>query len=220
MQFSVIVVAAGKSRRMGFDKLMHPLGESFTLQHSVSTFCSMKEVQNVLVVCPAERFQSLQPHPKLRTVSGGAERWESVKAGLDALPKTDFIAVHDGARPLIQETDILAVFEAAQAHDAATAARPITDTLKRSDTKNFTMEHVSRENLWAMETPQIFSSSTIQAAYQKVMADKLPITDEVSAVESLGIQSKLVKLSAPNLKVTYPEDIQMAERLLKHTTQS
>jgi len=106
MTLGVIIVAAGKSQRMGFDKLTHPLGDSFVLQHSVSKFCNCGNVAQVCIATDQKRFSQLQPHDKIFRVDGGTERQNSVANGIEKLSNCDFIAVHDGARPLISSIQI------------------------------------------------------------------------------------------------------------------
>ena len=219
MELGVIIVAAGSSRRMGFDKLMHQLAGDTVLNHTISRFLELETVAEVVVVCQPSHIESLPKHSKLKHVLGGAERHLSVKAGLDALSKnTPYIAVHDGARPLIKDTQIHNVLETAKKHKAAASAHPITDTVKRANSDNLITESVSREHLWAMETPQIFAANLLNKAYQKIVNEDCLVTDEVSALEAIGVATKLVKNPSSNLKITYPEDIQLAEYLLNSTS--
>ncbi|HVJ45668.1 MAG TPA: 2-C-methyl-D-erythritol 4-phosphate cytidylyltransferase, partial [Luteolibacter sp.] len=147
---------------------------------------------------------------------GGADRQDSVARGLALLPDfTEMIAVHDGARPLVSPDDIARCIEAASVHQAASLARRVTETVKRSDADGFCTEPVSRENLWFMETPQVFSSALLTYAYDKISADKLTVTDEVSAAQAVGASVKFVESSHPNLKITTPADLALAEALLK-----
>lgn len=221
MELAVIIVAAGSSRRMGFDKLMHPLAGNTVLNQTLSKFLEIDSIAEVVVVCQSTHIDSLPKHPKLKHVLGGAQRHLSVKAGLSALSKDQpFIAVHDGARPLITEKQIHRVLAAAKTHRAAASAHPITDTVKRADTDDFITESISRENLWAMETPQIFAADLLHDAYQKLAESGDLVTDEVSAIERIGIATKLVNNPTSNLKITFPEDIQLAEYLLKSSTSS
>ncbi len=197
---------------MGFDKLMHPLAGKPVLQHSIDAFTSLAQVDAIVVVTSEERFKQLTPHPKLIRADGAAERHLSVSNGINALPaELDLIAVHDGARPLITQQQILKVCEQAQIHQAATSACKVTDTMKRSDANGFSSASVDRENLWAMETPQVFLAPLLLQAYQHVSKHKLLVTDEVSALEAIGVPTKLVHNTTENLKITFPEDIASAE---------
>lgn len=219
--FCAVIVAAGSSRRAGFDKLAAPLAGVPVLRRSVDAFVAAGAAA-VVVVCPQSRWvetglaSARFPVPVSR-VEGGAERQDSVAAGLAALPAgTRMVAVHDGARPLITPAGIRACLSAAEQSGAATCAHPVVDTLKRADaTGNSLPEKVSRENLWGMETPQIFRLELLLRAYEHVKTHGLVVTDEVSALESLGIATRLVQGGA-NLKITLPGDLELAELIWTH----
>ncbi|MBR5213370.1 MAG: 2-C-methyl-D-erythritol 4-phosphate cytidylyltransferase [Akkermansia sp.] len=219
--FCAVIVAAGSSRRAGFDKLAAPLAGVPVLRRSVDAFVAAG-CSAVVVVCPESRWQEVGladtvfPVPVLR-VDGGAERQNSVEAGLNALPEgTRYVAVHDGARPLITPQGICDCLAAAQQTGAAACAHPIVDTLKRADADACSLpEKVSRDNLWGMETPQIFDLAMLRRAYACVAEQQLVVTDEVSAVESLGIATRLVQVG-PNLKITLPGDLELAELIWQH----
>lgn len=219
--FCAVIVAAGSSRRAGFDKLAASLAGVPVLRRSVDAFVAAGAAA-VVVVCPESRWQETGlaaaefPVPVMR-VDGGAERQDSVSAGLAALPAdTRMVAVHDGARPLITPAGILACLAAAEKTGAATCAHPVVDTLKRADAAGKSLpERVSRENLWGMETPQIFRLSLLRKAYEHVAEHSLVVTDEVSAVESLGVPTQLVQ-GGVNLKITLPGDLELAELIWKN----
>ena len=214
--FAAVIVAAGSSRRAGFDKLAAPLAGLPVLRRSVDAFVAAGAAA-VIVVCPAERWAETGlataefPVPVTR-VDGGKERQDSVFAGLAALPAgLEFVAVHDGARPLITPDGIEKCLAAAQKTGAAACAHPVVDTLKRANTEGYAQtEKVSRENLWGMETPQIFFIPLLREAYETVKAQGLTVTDEVSAVEVLGTPTALVQVG-PNMKITLPGDLELAE---------
>lgn len=221
--FCAIIVAAGSSRRAGFDKLAAPLCGAPVLCRSVSAF-ARAGAEALVLVCPEERWEALRPWqfaagvPLLR-VDGGAERQDSVRAGLAALPAgAEWVAVHDAARPLISPGGIRACLAAAQEAGAAACAHPVVDTLKRAcpDTGLTLREPVSRECLWAMETPQIFRVELLRRAYAEVAAQGAVITDEVSALERVGVQTRLVQTGRPNLKITLPGDLELAELIFSH----
>ena len=194
---------------MGFDKLAALIDGNPVLWHSVRAFSSSSSITQVVVVTPPERFEWLSDlGEKLHRVDGGKERSDSVNAGLAALnPDITHVAIHDGARPLVSPQSITATFEAAQKTGAAALARRITETLKRSSPEGITTESVSRENLWIMETPQIFSCVLIKQAYQKVASGDAQITDEVSALQLLGQGTTLVENVQPNPKITVQADL-------------
>ena len=219
--FCAVIVAAGSSRRAGFDKLAALLDGVPVLRRSVDAFVAAGAAA-VVVVCPVSRWEETGlaaaafPVPVLR-VDGGAERQDSVKRGLETLPaETRMVAVHDGARPLVTPEGIRACLAAAEETGAAACAHPVVDTLKRADAQAFSLpEPVSRENLWGMETPQIFDLALLLRAYAHVAEKELVVTDEVSAVESIGVPTRLVQVGA-NLKITLPGDLELAELIWKH----
>jgi 2-C-methyl-D-erythritol 4-phosphate cytidylyltransferase len=152
-----------------------------------------------------------------QVIAGGAERSDSVRAGLDHLnPKSDFVAVHDAARPLVTPEKITRVFEVCRTSGgAATLAEPINDTLKRADVDLAVKEAVDRSGIYGMQTPQVFARKLLEEAYQLVATKNVSVTDEVSAVELLGHKVVLVPNHDFNFKITYPRDLPMAEFVLK-----
>jgi 2-C-methyl-D-erythritol 4-phosphate cytidylyltransferase len=203
---------------MGFDKLASPLAGVPVLRRTLDAFLAADSIAEIVVVCPAERWELLGGgfSKPVKRVDGGADRQDSVVAGLAALSaQTDLVAVHDGARPLVSPADIDRCVAAALEFRAAALARRVTETLKRSDAADFSAGAVSRENLWFMETPQVFDVPLLLEAYEAVAAQGLAVTDEVSAMEAIGVQVKFVESIQPNLKITTPADLALAEALLR-----
>jgi 2-C-methyl-D-erythritol 4-phosphate cytidylyltransferase len=212
LKATAIIVAAGASRRMGFDKLAASLEGIPVLAHTVSAFMACPGISEIILVTPAERMGLLDVStfgkPLIR-IDGGAERHLSVAAGLAAVsPDAELIAIHDAARPFVSQADILAAISAAREHGAASLARRVTETLKRTDGSDFTADAVPRENLWFIETPQVFQAALIRSAYRHVLENKLPVTDETSALEAIGVKTKLIPSTAPNPKITTPADLE------------
>ena len=207
---------------MGFDKLLALLGDKPVLVHTLDAFEQTKSVDEIILVARAERVAELQElvrHNQFRkvreVVAGGAQRQDSVRAGLERLrAEATYVAVHDAARPLVMPEQIERVFALAREHGAAALAEPITDTLKLADENRFVTGSVSREGLYAMHTPQIFSRELLVAAYAEVAAKNLSVTDEVSAVEHLGAKVVLVPNTELNIKITYPRDLLLAQSAL------
>lgn len=204
---------------MGFDKLSAELDGIPVLRRTVEAFLAADSISEIIVVCPEDRWPLLengQFSKPVKRVSGGENRQDSVAAGLAAVG-TDlpFVAVHDGARPLVSPADIDRCVAVALEHGSAALARRVTETLKRSDTEDFSAEAVSREQLWFMETPQVFDLQLLRDAYTNVTLHRLEVTDEVSAMQAAGLRVKFVESTSPNLKITTPADLQLAEALLK-----
>jgi 2-C-methyl-D-erythritol 4-phosphate cytidylyltransferase len=216
---SAILVAAGSSRRMGFDKLAAELAGVPVLRRTLDAFLAAGSISEVVVVCPEERWTLLGGEDfskPVRRVDGGENRQDSVVAGLGALALgANFVAVHDGARPLVSPDDIDRCVAEAQENRAAALARRVTETLKRSDSLDFSTEGVSRDHLWFMETPQVFEIPLLVDSYTDVAARGLTVTDEVSVMEAVGVRVKLVESTRPNLKITTPADLALAEAILR-----
>lgn len=221
---SAIIVAAGSSRRMGFDKLFAPLAGKPVLWHSIKAFNETKEVDEILVVTREDRMDEVEElvskgglKKVTKVISGGAERHISVWNGLQAVDSkgSEYIAIHDGARPLVTPQLIKACLELAMAHGAASCASQIPDTVKRASIEQMVTESVERTGLWAMQTPQVFSSGLILQAYAALMAKHEMVTDEVSAVQKMGKKIALLKNDDWNLKVTFPHDLELAEHVLE-----
>lgn len=218
---SVIIVAAGSSERMGFDKLFALVSGQPVIAHTIAAFERTDCVEEIILVGRAESLGELRkligkPTKVKQVIGGGAERSDSVRAGLEHVaPKSDFVAVHDAARPMITPEKITRVFEVARTKGAATLAEPINDTLKRADGDLAVTGSVNREGVYAMQTPQVFEKKLLAEAYDLVAKKKISVTDEVSAVELLGRKIALVPNHDFNFKITYPRDLPLAEFVLK-----
>ncbi|HEV8185425.1 MAG TPA: 2-C-methyl-D-erythritol 4-phosphate cytidylyltransferase [Chthoniobacterales bacterium] len=219
---TAIIVAGGSSRRMGFDKTFALLGDRPIVAHAIAAFEATGSVEHIIVVGRLDRVAELheliarQQFKKVRDViPGGIRRQDSVGEGLRSMPPTDYVAVHDAARPLVLPSQIEQVFAAARTHGAAALAAPVTDTLKRADAEGIVSGSVDRDGLYAMQTPQIFSRELLLAACAHIAQEKLSITDEVSAIERLGQNVALVTNNDPNFKITFPGDLALAELVLK-----
>lgn len=219
---SAIIVAAGSGTRMGFDKLLASLGGAPVILHTLRAFQTCPEVDEIVVVASPDRQEVIQRLAddagltKLRAfVAGGAERHLSVWAGIQAVAaECDYVAVHDGARPLIHPSQISRCLAKARETGAAASARPVSETLKRADGSGRVCGSVDRAGLWIMETPQVFARPLLIDAYEAVLREGVLVTDEVSALERLGHPVWLVDNPTPNPKITWPPDLAVAERLL------
>ncbi len=207
---------------MGMDKLVWPLAGVTVLWRTIDAFLACPAISSLVVVCPEDRWSQIDSEgfsKPVKRVDGGETRQDSVALGLEAMDSgCHYVAVHDGARPLVFPSDISRCLEAAINHRAASLARRATETMKRSDSEDFCVGSVSRENLWSMETPQVFEVSLLRNAYAEVSARNLVVTDEVSAVEAIGVKVKLIESLHPNLKITTPSDLVLAEALMKTLT--
>ena len=217
---TAIIVAAGSSQRLGFDKLTALVASKPVILHTIHAFQATFSVDDIVIVTRADRIEEfktlLGQEKKISAIiAGGEHRHDSVQAGLKRIREsTTFVAVHDAARPLVTPAQIEQIFEHALLHNAATLAEPIRDTLKRVDSQLVVTESVDRQNVYAMQTPQVFERGLLENAYRKVAELGQIVTDEVSAVQLLGQEIALVENREPNFKITYEHDLALAEAVL------
>ena len=216
----VIVVAAGRATRFGtgLAKQFHLLGDAPVLLHAVRPFASHPEIAHVVVVLAPDTAAA--PPPWLLSVSGGAltiaaggaERQDSVAAGLRSLPPAcSVVLVHDGARPFPSRAMIDAVIATARRGRGAVPALPVPETIKRADDFGRVLSTVDRKGLWCAQTPQAFPRAVLERAHAAAQADHLTATDDACLVERLGEPVDLLPGSPRNLKITTPHDLALAE---------
>lgn len=221
-----IVVAAGSGTRMGASthKAFIPLGGAPMILHTVRAVSRADCVTGVVVVVSEPDIaatQSLFPHnefPKVSAViAGGAERQDSVYAGLEHSDGADLLIIHDGARPLVSTSILDRVVEAAAESGAASAGIPMRETVK--EVHEF-IAHVTvdRDRLWVAHTPQAFRASLLREAHEQARTQGFRAPDDAALVERLGHSVRMVEDSPANLKITVPEDLALAETLIHGTT--
>jgi 2-C-methyl-D-erythritol 4-phosphate cytidylyltransferase len=222
---SAIIVAAGRGTRMGpdRDKLFLDVAGLPVIAHTWRRFDHTKEIADIVLVVRdgmQKAFQELAGQCKLtkpfRLVAGGAERQDSVWNGLAALkPEVEIVCIQDGARPCTSFEIITATIHAAREMGAAVAARPVTDTIKESADGALISRTLDRAKLWSVQTPQTFRVEIIRHALTLAREKHWHLTDDTAACELTGHPVKLVTGTAPNPKVTVPEDLHYIELLLK-----
>jgi 2-C-methyl-D-erythritol 4-phosphate cytidylyltransferase len=216
----VIVVAAGRGVRHGgaVPKQFMPLGGAPVLLHALRPFTSHPEIAQVVVVLAAGDLASPPQWladlvgDMVTLAEGGAERADSVRAGLAAL-HTDctVVLVHDGARPFPSRDLIDAGIGAARHGHAAVPAIPVADTLKRATEYGQILGTVDRDGLWRAQTPQAFPRELLQRAHDAGLTAGVPATDDAMLVELLGARVDLIPGSPRNLKITTADDFILAE---------
>lgn len=224
-KIAAIVLAAGRGKRMNSDihKQYLLLKEKPVLYYSLRAF-EQSEVDTVILVtgkgeipyCEKEIVEKYGFQKVERVIEGGSERYHSVYEGLKALPKdTEYVLIHDGARPMLTETIIGNTIKAVQEHKACVVGMPVKDTIKITDEKQFAAQTPNRANVWAVQTPQAFSYDIVWRAYSALMEHEIPVTDDAMVVETfLQYPVKLVEGSYQNIKITTPEDLLIAETFL------
>jgi len=218
---SAIIVAAGDSQRMnGVDKMFAPLGGRPVLARVLDTFQKCKKIDQIIVVMHSQNIEQCRrlvaaetSWEKVRDIClGGKKRQDSVAEGLKRLKESDWVVIHDGARPLVTVDLIERGLEAAKETGAAVAAVPVIDTIKFVKDDEIVRQTLPRQNLRAVQTPQVFRFDVIKNTYKYVSGD---VTDDAALVEKAGYKVKLYPGSYDNIKITTPDDLAMAEALLK-----
>lgn len=226
MSCVAIVAAAGIGSRMHSEvpKQYLPFSSSHTiLEKTCQVFLSSSTIQQVYVTLHPEDqwFHQLElaKHPKVTSVIGGQERAHSVHHALQRAceqhRQSTYVAVHDAARPGVQEQDIQRLLQAAKAHSdsCAIAAVPAWDTMKWIDKEE--VKTLNRSCLWHAYTPQVFELHTLYRAYTQALKEQREITDEASAIEHIGLSPAVVEVTQRLRKITTPEDLIMVQALLK-----
>jgi len=222
MDWGAVVVAAGRGTRMGAaeNKVYLDLAGRPVLAHALEAFERCASVASVVLVVGAgeqERASGIVEREGFRKVArvivGGAERQDSVYAGLDAL-STRGALVHDAARPLVTPEQIAACCASAEEHGTSALAVPVKDTIKVSDGGGFIVSTPERSTLWSVQTPQAFGRDELMAAHRKAKEEGAFATDDAMLLERLGRKVAIVRGDYANLKITTPEDLPFAELLL------
>ncbi len=227
-RYWAVVPAAGSSRRMTgatVPKQYLPLCGRSVIEWAIAPFLERADCERIVVVLAADdrrwSEQSLARNPKILTATGGAERVDSVRAGLRALARhaaeRDWVLVHDAARPCLRAADLSRLIDELSADDVGgLLGAPVVDTLKRADANDRVQVTVSRASLWRALTPQMFRYGVLDRALRAAAQDATAApTDEAQAVEALGLEPRLIPGDPDNIKITLPEDIERAARLLK-----
>lgn len=225
-----LLPAAGIGQRMGagYPKQYLPLQGKTLLEVTLTRLHqSFPAATLVLPLHPQDRWwpaiesrlQQAFPALQLITVTGGAERADSVLQGLQALQdqaaEQDWVLVHDVARPCVRDSDLQRLWQQLQHHPVGgLLAVPVADTMKRSNAASEVLATVERQHLWHALTPQLFRYGLLKTSLNRALEQSLPITDEASAIEAAGYQPLLIEGRRDNLKVTRPEDLPLAEYLL------
>ncbi len=188
------------------------------IQRVVETLFTDPRVREVVLAVPASESEVFGPlferNSKVKLVTGGDSRRASVSNALKYLEQaeclSDLVLIHDGARALLSSDLLTRCIDAALEFGAVTAAIPIVDTVKRCDSELLAKENIDRENLWAIQTPQIFKREVILEAHRKYSDDS---TDDATLVQRIH-SVKMVMGERSNLKITTPKDLELAEKLL------
>lgn len=217
---SAVIVAAGSGTRMKIPqrKQLVEINDMPVIAHTLKAFENTDIIDEIVIVTKQEDILVMMDIAKqfgiskvTEIVPGGATRTDSVKNGINAA-KGDFVAIHDGVRPCIQPIHIAKTVEAAIKTGAAALGCPVTDTLKKVDEKGIITQTVNREEMWAIQTPQVFDKELLLKAYTE--GDTEGATDDCMLAESIGVKVTMVEGVRTNIKVTMQEDIDIVSSIL------
>ena len=206
-------------------KALLPLGDRPILIHTLQKFEDCPQVDEVLPLLPPGEGMDLAEESVRRfglkkvyqILPGGEERQDSVYRGLQALRgKADWVIIHDGVRPFVSPELIQQVLSETRRWKAVAVALPASETIKEGSPENEVIRTVDRRRLWMVQTPQSFEYPLILRAYEEARREGFLGTDDASLVERLGLPVKILQGSRFNFKITTPEDLVLAEALLKH----
>lgn len=216
-----IILGAGNSTRMKSEKskLLLEIGSKTVIQRSVEAFLSVSDIDEIIVVArqqEIELYSELLEDERISFVIGGATRQQSVKNAVETVDNAHLIVIHDGARPLVKCEDIEKTIRAAEEFSAAAVGVYVKDTIKVVDSEGFVQSTPDRSTLFAVQTPQIFNFELYKSAMQRAEEQGLDFTDDCQLIELCGGKVKMIEGSYSNIKITTPDDIALAENLLKN----
>lgn len=219
----VILLAGGKGKRMksSVPKQFLPLLGKPVFLRSLDVFRSMHGIVTNIIIVLDESYREefnhiLAEDSRICWADPGIERQDSVFNGLNVMPDScSIVAIHDAARPLVTVQEVKNVLQDGMTHGAAVLGVPMKATVKESEDGQFVLRTVERSRLWEIHTPQVASKSLFLEGFAKVKANNLEVTDDVSVIEALGKPVKLTLGEYTNIKLTTPDDLQVAEQVLR-----
>ena len=224
---TAIVLSAGQGKRMGtaVQKQYIELEGKPIVAHTLEVFQRSEVIDEILLVvgkgqeeyCRKDIIEKYHLDKVKKIIEGGAERYHSVYCGLKEVRKDGYVFIHDGARPFVTEEILRKSYEAVCEYPACVIGMPVKDTIKIADNEGFSNETPERDKVWQIQTPQVFEVKLIRDAYETLLqSGKTKVTDDAMVVETvLGMKVRLVEGSYENIKITTPEDLEIAEVFLK-----
>lgn len=221
-----MITAAGVGLRMDSDipKQYLTINDKTILDYSIKLFLDTTFVRQVVVILSSDdkwfNKSRYAKHPRVVTAIGGSKRVESVLNGLQFLSKisqpNDWVLVHDAVRPCLHPCDLQNLVNALEQDPiGGILAQPISDTLKKASQEQSIEQTICRNQMWAALTPQMFRIGALIEAIKSGIDKNLDLTDDASAFEAMGIKPKLIACRHPNLKITWPSDLMIAEAILQ-----
>lgn len=226
-KYTAIILAAGSGKRMNskVHKQYLIIQDRPVLYYSLKAFEDSAVDEIVLVVgkgeeefCRREIVDKYGISKVKAIVEGGKERYHSVFEGLKQTSDADYVLIHDGARPFVNQDIIRRCMQEVQKYQACVVGMPVKDTIKIADEEGYAKQTPDRKNVWMIQTPQTFSYALIYEAYEEMLkTEDTAITDDAMVLERIkGKKSKLIEGSYRNIKITTPEDLLIANVYLQH----
>lgn len=224
MRTIAVITGGGAGTRMNSlrPKQFIPIAGKMLIEHTLETFEHHNMIDGIIIVLPEnelDAFKLLQKENKLgkkvtAIIAGGTTRQDSVRLGLEAIGNADYAVIHDAARCLVTKEELThTIQKCIDGWQGAICALPVRDTLKRVDGETI-LATEPREQLWGMQTPQVFEFAMIKKAYQKAKDEKFNATDDAQVAERAGAKICVVPGKSTNIKVTYVEDLALVEMIL------
>jgi 2-C-methyl-D-erythritol 4-phosphate cytidylyltransferase len=220
-----VIVAAGRGRRMeaNINKQFLRIKDKPLLYYSLNTFSNSDLIDGIIIVCAEseidyckkEIVEKYKIDKVLKIVSGGKERQDSVYNGLKAIEDCEIVLIHDGARPFITDDIIGSGIKYAKIYGACTCGVMPKDTIKIRNKEGFSTETPDRNKLFLVQTPQCFKYNLISNCHEKLLKKSITVTDDTTVVEYYNHKVYLYEGSYKNIKVTTPEDLDIAEKILE-----
>lgn len=222
---SVVIVSAGRGSRMKADinKQFLKIADKEVIAHTIDKFYNNENIGEIVIVLREDEKEFFQEniidkygYKNIKIAFGGRERQDSVYNGLKELDKNcEIVLIHDGARPFVTNETIEKSIECARKYNCAIVGVPVKDTIKIVNKNNDVCDTPNRNTLWSIQTPQVFDYSLIMKAHEKAKCDEYYGTDDSMLMEYLGYNVKVVEGSYNNIKITTPEDLKIAEEILR-----
>lgn len=214
MNYSAIITAGGSSSRFGnTNKLLEKVHSKEVIKHTVEKFLAVNEIDEIIIcanISIIEEIQNLfERISKIKIIEGGDTRQQSVYNGLQACADSDFVLIHDGARPMITIDIIKKTMEAVKGKQALTVATKTIDTIKQVDDNLKIIKTIDRSNLYNTQTPQVFKYCLIKDAHEKLLGQNF--TDDAGMIEYLGQEVYIVEGDYKNIKITTQNDLEIAK---------
>lgn len=220
---SAIILAGGRGKRMGSEisKQYIEIKGKPILYYTLKRFIDCKSINSITLVLPEDEIEYCKSEILEKyslnidsIVAGGKERQDSVCNALESIVNTNIVLIHDGARPFVSNKIIEQGIEFAKLYGAAAPGVTPKDTIKIKNKEGFSVDTPNRENLVSVQTPQVFKFNTILECHKKIKKDNIVVTDDTTVVELYGNKVYLYEGDYTNIKVTTPEDLVLAERLV------